>query len=155
MNETTAQPSNICQSIANAEQCIIDNNCEDVISIQSINFNKQLNEDRAANDCFATASPPCTDQLPVFNSSLSIMDLGDPIIDYKNSDSLCSPNLATAKRHCSMFTYSHVRQFSQDTIQTCSVGVLQPLIDHAQLSILVSGVTDGQSSHYTNLKEVR
>ena len=152
--EVTEQPSTICESIARAELCI--NDCG--LSTAYFNFERQLNQDRAKHcSGMPTTQPPCNVELPNFNDSLDIMELEDPIISYKeDSDPHCFQNSSTDKEHCSMFTYSHIHQFSHNTIQTCSVGMLQALIDLSnKLSILVTAVADGQSPQYTNLQEVR
>ena len=150
----TEQPSSICDSIATAETCISD--CS--LNIPHFNFERQLNEDSANNHCteVTTTQPPCEGSLPDYNSNLEIMELEDPIISYQVPESPCIQNTSKDKRHCSMFTYSHIRQFSRNTIQTCSVGMLHTLINLPnKLAIMVTAVANSQLSQYTKLQEVR
>ena len=140
-----------CGSISRALNCI--DPCG--YSSLRINFEKQLYESQVnCSEEVTTAPPPCESQLPDFDDDMEIMELEDPIISYgSNSDSVCSPDLTNDKSHCSMFTYSHIRQFSHNTIQTCSVSGQKDLINNAKLSILVTADTDSESA-YTNLQKV-
>ena len=140
-----------CGSINTALNCI--DPCG--FSITRINFEAQLNENlKNCSEEVTTTPPPCDSQLPDFDDNMDVMKLEDPIIIYRSSsDSVCSQDLMDDKSHCSMFTYSHIRQFSHNTIQTCSVSEQKSLIDNSKLSILVTADTDGESA-YTNLQKV-
>ena len=139
--DVAAEPSTVCESITRAKECISD--C-------SLSFEKQLSE-ATDNTCSEEMPNPCDSVLPFFNDNLEILD--SPVISYRNYNSVCPQDSRQDTRHCNMFTYSHIRQFSHSTIQTCSVSEPSTLIEQDDLAIAITAGSEEQSTGY-NLETV-
>lgn len=162
-----------CLYIEQARACLQDSNCQS-FDFNVIQMNNYLNDDFDKHNCSQFTSPtssttpttqhlptpttqppsPCKPKLP---QNASVIDLGEavtrPTISLVNR--LCSQHSYKALRHCSLFTYSHLRPFGQKNIQTCTLPGSWLLLRHSDVTIEVTGgIENNAASSYTKIEKV-
>lgn len=98
--------------------------------------------------------PSCTGMLP---KTASVTVKNPSIATYRPAlsliNALCKPHSYHALRHCSIFTYTHVRQFN-GSHQTCTLPGSWYLLRHSDVIIEVTGGARSDSMTYTRIDKV-
>lgn len=161
-----------CLYIEQARACLLDSNCQSH-NFNVLQMNLYLNDDFDKHNCSQftsptssttstthlptpTTQPPSTCE-PKLPQNASVIDLGDavtwPTLSLVNR--LCSQHSYKALRHCSLFTYSHLRPFGQKNIQTCTLPGSWFLLRHSDVIIEVTGgIENNVASSYTKIEKV-
>ena len=107
-----------------------------------------------------TTEPPtpmdCQPQLlslPGNSNQVVVEDLSMAVTDPKDSlnNPLCGRHEYPTLRHCSLFAHSHLRPFHADDIRTCMLPGTWYLLNHRDVTIQVTGVSDDIQSSYTRI----
>ena len=182
--QTTEIPSLLCLYVEIAENCYDQETEDCVVPLVSskLFFNK-LNMYSEKNNCSTTETTPtpttatpsgptnenittepptpmdCQPQLlklPDNSNQVVVEDLKMAVTDPKDSlnNPLCKRHEYPTLRHCSLFTNSHLRPFHADDIRTCMLPGTWYLLNHRDVTIQITGVSDGIQSSYTRIDKV-
>ena len=175
--ETTEIPLLLCLYVQMARDCYYEETEDcDVPLIASKLFLIKLDMHSEANNCSTTdpttgptnktntTEPPpinldCQPQLlllPGNSNQVVVEDLSMAVTDPKDSlnNPLCGIHEYPTLRHCSLFTNSHLRPFHVDDIRTCMLPGTWYLLNHRDVTIQVTGVSDDIQSSYTRIDKV-
>lgn len=97
--------------------------------------------------------PSCQQKLP---KNFVMHDLNNATVHPSLSliNALCKQHSYHALRHCSLFTFSHLRPFEKDYIETCSLPGSWYLLHHPDVTIEITGGIKNTQSLYTNIDVV-
>ena len=169
--------STICSNIIDTKGCIelatID--CQGKTDIPLIAFKGELSRIYSSENCVddtntnneTTPTPPeppntieCDAQLLILPDNDDLIEVNElplPVTTPEDSllNVLCSPHYYPTLRHCSLFSYTHLRSFGSDEFQTCSLPGAWYLLKHPDVTIEVTGASDDINSPFTKLEKVR
>ena len=172
-----SNPSVTCPALAAATKCLEIADCSQSFNFPLIAFETELSKLYSDNNCSKfepvtnetttdsptpppTEAPPIIDcepqllTLPNNSDAIVIEKLSPPVVAPSGSSVLCRQHYYPTLRHCSLFSYSHLRPFGSDQFQTCSLPGAWYLLKHQDVTIEVTGVSDDISSSFTKLQKV-
>lgn len=137
---------------------LLPNNDEQSMDLSGSGTEAQPTSSTAVPSTSPQATPPPLDCTHLSNTSPDVQILPEPVtqLDPNSLTGLCASHepKAGALRQCGMFTYSHLRPFNSDSIQTPFLPGTWVLLQYEGLLVEVTGEVDPTSSVFTKLAEV-
>lgn len=163
-----------CHMLAEADECLKTFGIDCPTSLSYLLLNSYVKEQYLSNNCSrfngsqpqppTVTGPPstveCTPQLlrmPENSDTIDVKKLSSPVTEPKNSlsNTLCTQHYYPVLRHCSFFSFSHLRPFGIDDIETCALPGKWYLLAHPDVIIEVTGAADSSLSPFTKLEKVQ